>query len=822
VNKLVSNTVPQTAAPAENRVLIRHLIQTGLRGKWVLIGSLLLFVGLAAAYLYVKEPVYRAETSVIIETKGRGEVLDLGGSGAFRDILVEVEILESLGLAKRVAGRMLTDLDASGSDAPLGTWPIFVAATTPTLTLVSLARVVQKSIDIEQVRREVGVVRIGARSRLPREAQYVANLYAAEYAARNLEMSRSEATGVRSFLESQITARQAELKAAENSLREYQEREGAIALDQEVTALTERMADLQSRRDQAQVELQVVESELESLREQVGQIEPNLYERVASGVENEIVALQEDVAGREAQVELKYARNPGLRGNEERDTDLLREIRELAALRTEVSIRARRLVDEVLATGGIDPEMARRLGDGAGITGALANVSRLRQQITTKTIEASGLTARIRVLGSRLDRDAQEFSRIPEHSVALAGLERARRSEEMTFEWLQERYQEARIAEASEFGSVRVLDTAEVPVDPVEPRPVYVLALATLLGLAVGTTSIFGREVTDERLRHPDELRRLGIPIAGVIPDLKKVARSRSRYASGVAPELVTVTAPQSAAADAFARVAMAVEMGGSGRPVQTVLVTSGTTGDGKSVVAANLAVTMAAAGHRTLLLDLNAWHPSAHGLMGTPALPGVSNVLYEGRLVRESVQATEVDGLYVMPLGDIDVSNGHFLASPDLRAMVNYLRGAFSRIVIDGGPLLTAGRTVAVSSLADAVLVVLRAGEAQQADVREAMDLLDQAGTGGRYAVLNGFNARQAYGYFGDRSYYGRFGSGNERRQASAPSGNGVLRSRPAPRREIHRSAAPVTAPQIPHPPMPNPPPSAPAQAEIYPGPLA
>ncbi|NNE69528.1 MAG: hypothetical protein HKN29_04100, partial [Rhodothermales bacterium] len=343
----------QTVTPADNKVLVRHVVQSGLRGKWILLGSLVFFIGLAVAYLYWAEPVYEAETSVIIDTQSAaGQGMDLAGISAFRDVLIEVEILGSLDLAKRVAGQMLTDLDQGGADAPQGTWPVFEEATDPQLTQVSLARALQDRIDIEQVRREVGVVRIQARSGLPREAQYIANAYAAEYAERNLELSRSEATGIRSFLESQIAARQTELTAAEADLQAYQEAEGAIALDQEVNALTERMADLQSRRDQAQVELQVVESELVSLRTQVDRIQPNLYDRVASGVENEIVALQQEIARREAQVELKYARNPGLRGNEELDAELMREIREIEALRTEVESRARRLVDGVLATGG--------------------------------------------------------------------------------------------------------------------------------------------------------------------------------------------------------------------------------------------------------------------------------------------------------------------------------------------------------------------------------------------------------------------------------------------------------------------------------------
>ena len=160
---------------------------------------------------------------MIIETSGRGDVYDLAGVTAFRDILVEVEILESLDLAKRVAGRLMADRDRADSASVSSTWPVFEEATDPTLTLVSVARVLQDRIEVEQVRREVGVVRIGARSTLPAEAQYIANAYSDEYASRNLEMSRSEAAGLKSFLGSQIGDRQQELVDAEDALQLYQE-----------------------------------------------------------------------------------------------------------------------------------------------------------------------------------------------------------------------------------------------------------------------------------------------------------------------------------------------------------------------------------------------------------------------------------------------------------------------------------------------------------------------------------------------------------------------------------------------------------------------
>ena len=816
--------------PATGSVF-RYLFQTLLRGKWILIGVLTVVLGLVFFYLAYTPPVYLAKSTLIIDNSKEGQTgFDFTGLAANREVIVEVEVLRSLDVAKRVGRRlegMLQGREYTRYD-DLATFPLFQTeeGTLQDDPLV-LARLLQKMIEVDQVRREVGVVKLEVKSTRAEEAELIANLYAEEYAKRNVEISRVEAAGLRQFVQDQLGARQESLSEAEQALQAYREQEDAIALDREAEQLTIQIADLQSSRDQALVELEMVEAELTSLESEVRQIEPNLAARVSSGLEHEISALQTNIAEREVRVEAKYARNPNLRGNEAQDPELVRDLEEIDRLKQQVAERSQRYVGEVLSTGGIDTDVAGR-GDGAGLQGALAIVSRLRRQITEKNIQASGLRARVNVLNGRMARYEREFARIPAQSRQLASLERQQLSLESTYQWLQERYEEARMAEESEFGYVQILDVAEVPNEPVEPRPFYSLVLGGLLGVILAVVLVFGREIMDERIRRPDDIKQLGLPLAGVIPrfdrTLKQIRKGASYRGSGLSEYLMVHHEPEASASEAYHRVLAGLEFVGDAISPQVVLVTSPKAGEGKSVTAANLAVAMAQSGRRTLLLDANPRRAQVHHFFHDTFSPGMTNLLVGQAYMRASIRASTVHGLHYLPAGDAEASA--LVASRELTALITYLRRTYERIIIDAGALLTAGGAVALTALSDAVLLVIRTGKTAGVDLEEALDALGQIRAPRTAAILNDFDAKSAFGYYSDRGYYGRYGSARESKKPSPGSrllGQGrqpiaprmkqlpanTPQPRPAPDRRPRQETPPPSTPR----PTPTPR-SAPVQA--------
>lgn len=751
----------QAAPPAGAGPVFRFLLQTLLRHRWTLILIPGVVLGLVVLYLLTATPVYEASSSVIVDPPDDpSPIVDLTGLAANRDLMVEVEVLRSQDLARRVAARLLQQPGALA--CPDSTLPLlWDDGRTLRDTAAVVARLAE-AVTADQVRREVGVLKVTARSTCPTEAALVANFYTEEYAHRNVAASREEATRLRAFIEEQLAVRGEALRDAEGALQTYQEREDAVALDQEVQQLTGRLADLQAQRDQGQVELRMVEAEVASLQTELARIEPNLNQRVSSSLEHEISRLQNEVAAKEVEIESKYARNPHLRSDPSRDAELVQRLQEVAALKAQVDERSRRFTDEVMASGGIDPALAGRLGEGANVSAALANASRLRRQINEKTIQANGLRARLGVLGQRLGQYEGEFQRIPSQARNLAALERERQRAATTFQWLQERHQEARLVEQSRFGSVQRLDQATTPREAVEPRPFYSLVLGSLMAVILALLVIAVRELTDARIRRPETLRQMGLPLLGLIPSLDRRLRLAPRPPTArLAPSLVLHHQPMTEEADAYLRVLAGLELSNAGPRLQTVLVTSPRRGEGKTTTAANLAVAIARAGRRTLLLDLNLLYPGTHPLFGERLSPGLTNVLKGQAQMRASVRKTAVDNLYLLPVGDAETGGAALLASRDLEALLAYLRHHFERIVIDGGALLTTGNALALTALSDAVLIVFRAGHTTTVDVEETRTVLGQINAPYTTCLLNDFDARAAFGTYNTQGYYGHYGSG-------------------------------------------------------------
>lgn len=797
--------MPSGPAQRATGGLFRYIFQTLLRGKWWLIGTFVLVVGLIVVGLKLSKPLYEASSTLVVESQEEmgGGSLGVFGLGTNRDVLVEVEILQSLDIARRVAQRLLVVREAYPD------FTIFNTEGDEVLGAVDVARRLQEDyVSVEQPRREVNVVRVTVQSNVPQEAKMIANLYAEEYTARNLQVSREEAAGLRRFLEAQLRSREDSLRATEQALQAYQERENAVDLSTETEQLAQQMALLQTQRDQAQVELEMVQARLASLRDQIRAIEPRLTERVAStGLEQHLADLTEQITDLEVKIALKYAQNPSLRQNPNRDRDLPNWQQQLQVLRQQRETLTQQYVDEVLSTGGID--VSTRAGDGAsGVSSSLAYISRLQRELAEQNIQAGALRARLGVIDARLRQYNREFQQIPAQARQLAGLQRQRQTLEETYNWFQEQLEEARVAEESQFGYVRVLDLAELPDVPVAPRTLYNLILGGLLGGILGLLIVFGREMMDNRIRRPDDIKQLGLPLLGVTPRLRRALRKAPDPETSYAPELVMYHYPMSPAAESFQRVLSALELAMADEYLQVVLVTSPKNEEGKTLAAANLAIGMAKMGQRTLLLDANLWQPNAHTMFGESMAPGLTNVLTHQAHMRDALRPTAVDNLYFLPLGDAETLDAAFVASRDVAALLVYLRRSFERIVIDAGALLSAGGALALTALSDAVVMVVRAAETSASDVQETQDALRQVNAPYTGVILNDFDAQQAFGYYNNQGYYGRYGNGRELRslakgveRQALPAGRSWRQLRPGdtPVPEPAPQAAPPFAPQLP-----------------------
>ena len=254
--------------------------------------------------------------------------------------------------------------------------------------------------------------------------------------------------------------------------------------------------------------------------------------------------------------------------------------------------------------------------------------------------------------------------------------------------------------------------------EQVQPRPIRSAALGAVLGLLLGLGFAVLWNVLDKRIRSEDEVEAgLVLPLLARLPRYEKKVRGRD--------VLVMLNDPSHPAAESVRQLRTNLELSVIGSGGKTILVTSAAPKEGKSTTMANLAVALARAGHRVALVDLDLREPmiaSAFDLEGRPGITDVTRerVGLEDALVSVRLQPPSVahagsyadpgpGTLNVLPAGTIPPDPGELVGAQRLALVIKTLRQEHDFVLIDAPPILAVGDAVSLSTIADALFVVVR-----------------------------------------------------------------------------------------------------------------
>jgi capsular exopolysaccharide synthesis family protein len=270
-------------------------------------------------------------------------------------------------------------------------------------------------------------------------------------------------------------------------------------------------------------------------------------------------------------------------------------------------------------------------------------------------------------------------------------------------------------------------------------------------GLVLGGGLAVISDRLDQRIRAPDEAARLlGMPVLGVIPArFTRGPEDRSRI--GCAVE----NAPTSALADAFTAMAVSLHVAWPKQDVKTLLVTSPNRGDGKSTTCSNLAIAMASAGRKTLLIDADLRRPVQHEIFGKLNAVGVSDVVAHGMFVDRAIQKTGIESLSLLACGALPPNPSEIVRGQGFTQMVEALEEQFDLIIIDSPPILAAPDARILGAQADVALLVLRSERSTRQDADQAAKTLRGVGANLVGLVFNGVaQSRSSYYYQEDDDY--------------------------------------------------------------------
>jgi tyrosine-protein kinase Etk/Wzc len=515
-------------------------------------------------------------------------------------------------------------------------------------------------------------------------------------------VQKTEVRSTVEFLQEQSRQIQNQLEAAEKELQSFREGRQIVALGVEAEAQVQRLAELQTERTHLDAERAALANMVTQIDEETGQ--PN-YRRLAAFP----TFLQNDAIA-----------------------DILQELIAADRAKTELLVRVTPNHPDMIA---VDNRIAQ-LEDQLGAIG--------RNYLSSLEDQVASLDAVLARFGSELER-------IPEREVQFARLERQTTMLAELYTMLQTRLKEAQVAEAVEDPTVRVVETAILPIEPISPRPLRNMALAGVLGLMLGVGLAFVREYMDTRLHSSDQIEHLyGLPTIARVPEMPLGNGDGGRRGA-----LVTLSKSHSVGAESFRNLRTNVRFVRAGQGATEMVITSPAPQEGKSLTAANLAIALAQQGVSTLLVDADMRRSVQHRQFDIDPSPGLSDLLVDEGGLDEVVRVTEVENLDLLPAGAHPPNPAELVGSPRMERLLDVLRQRYESIVIDSPPMLAVTDASVLGKKTDGVILVVRAEKTDKDSIHLAIQQLQHVGARILGVVVNDAKPDGPY-YSYYRKYYG------------------------------------------------------------------
>jgi len=292
----------------------------------------------------------------------------------------------------------------------------------------------------------------------------------------------------------------------------------------------------------------------------------------------------------------------------------------------------------------------------------------------------------------------------------------------------------------------------DMPESPSFPKLYITMAASLMVGLMLSLGIAFLREFTDNSVRSPRDIQKIGqLNLLGMIPheaDDPEAAQARL--------PLAIFEAPNSIIAEQFRQVRTRLQHSASLDTVRSLLVTGTAPGDGKTMVACNLAAGLALNGRRILLVDANFRRPQIHAVLNIPNDVGFGDVLNSLDLFESAVRPTEVPNLSVLPCGVKATNSTELLESQLLIDFIERALEEYDHVIFDSGPLLLVSETAALAPRVDGVVTVVRARGNSRGMLQRLRDQLRQLKAENLGVILNAVRSTSG-GYYAPmiKSYY-------------------------------------------------------------------
>ena len=580
----------------------------------------------------------------------------------------------------------------------------------------------RKSVTVRQLGRKTNVVQVTYNDTNPVLASAVVNTLVQAYLEQTLSFRTEEASNTVKFVEEQLKGTREELDRSEQNLQTYKSTSGMIKLDAEAEELVRKLSEIEKERAAVTLQRNQVEFALEAMKK--ARRRGEVYSPAA------------------------FKGDPLIGSMATKLTELEMQRRALVAENTERH-------PQVKAVQGQIDQLQGKIQS----TFETARLNMMKQEASIRQ-QIAGYEDKLGML--------------PEAERTQARLMRFSKVNADIYTFLLQKHEEARIAKASTISNINIVDPAIVPDRPVKPQKGKNLLLGLLVGLIFGTCAAFFMEFLDDTIKDEEEAKRvLAWPLLAMIPAIGGVAKG-----SGPA-DLVVQMNPKSSSTEAFRGLRTAIHFSSLKRDCKVVMITSSFPGEGKTTIAANLALTFAQSGNRVVLVDCDLRRPALHKIFEHSRNPGVTEVLAGDVTLGKALHTTGIENITLLTAGTIPPNPAELLSSGSMRELLDRIRASYDMVILDAPPVIPVTDAPLLTALTDLVVVVVEAGRIPANAARRMKELLQsvQAPVAGfvlndRTSVFSGTYGYYGKGHYGRRHYgYAYYGADDQKEKHSKKS---------------------------------------------------
>ena len=599
-------------------------------------------------------------------------------------------------------------------------------------TYLSIIRRLKKMVEPEH-QQGTNIINIRVTSDTPGEAATVANAFARSYREYNTQEKNKKTFETKAFIEEQLQLTTNRLRLAENELQAFKESYGLISLDAQTRNTLNRLYAVETEYEKSKIDKAEVESQLQMIRANKN---GNTGELKTSFV--------------------TAAPNSPIFGLKIKLSDLRLKRQTLLINFTDKHPRVIEIDDQIQAV--------------------------LHE--TKKDLQSllSSYKIREKDLSQRIYQLRRENLSLPEKGLQLVRLKRDVELQESLHSQLKEKYQETLIQESGKVEEVTILKPAVPPDQPFNIHSkLMIVVTGSVMGFVIGIVFAFLAEVFDTSMGTIEDVEELlNVPVLGVIPQLDdeikgKLPADPNTSLDARARDLITHYEPKSMGAEAFRALRtnlqfLRLEMQG-----KLILITSSFVQEGKTLNAVNLALSMAQAGNKVLLVDADLRKPLVHRMIGLSREPGITDYVlgnYQWQEVTNTIsdvmlgdfgiddilKTPGMDNLNVVTAGTKPPNPTEILSSARFQEFLAEANKVYDFIFVDSPPILPVADAAEIAPLMDAVFLVYTVGKIGRGVLKRAKSNLDNVNAKVLGVILNNVKPEAGPEYFKYHSqhYYG------------------------------------------------------------------